>query len=257
MAAFDPMRSNIPVLKRLVPSLRKRWARMTWAGGFSVVRRQGVYFLLDHRNFVDRQVAFVAFEAAQIDYLLSRMAAARADVFLDVGANFGLYSVLAAQRRAASRVIAIEPDRRSLAQLGANLLLNGLIDRVEVVAKAASDRGGVRNFIPAAATSTGQSRLGEGPGAIDVEAIRLDDLVSSSGRTVFAKIDVEGHEREIIAGMATLLASNRVFLQIESFAPNAEALAQDMATRGFAQLHRIDSDHYFANFEPDRVDAGP
>jgi len=145
-------------------------------------------------------------------------------------------------------VIAIEPDRRNLAQLGANLLLNGLLDRVEIVANAASDRNGTRPFIPAAPTTTGQSRLGDAPGAVQVETIRLDDLVAGTGRTVFVKIDVEGHEREIIAGMATLLAGNRVFLQIESFAPNAETLTQDLTTRGFARLGRIDDDHYFANF---------
>lgn len=242
------LRDRLPLLKRLLPSLRKRWARLTWTGGYAVVRRHNACFLLDHRNFVDRQLAFFAYEEAQLDYFLSRMTRLRADIFLDVGANFGLYSVLAVGADASRRVIAIEPDRRSLAQLEANLLLNGMLERVEIVAKAASDREGARPFLAAPATTTGQSRIAKSPGSVEVASCRLDDLVSETGRTIFVKLDVEGHEREIIAGAARLFAGNRIFLQIESFAPNADLVAQDLAGRGFRRVHRIGDDHYFANF---------
>ena len=64
----------LPVVKRLYPSLLKRWARLTWTGGHKVKRYEGLLWLLDWRNYVDRQVGLLGgYEQAQVAYLLSRM----------------------------------------------------------------------------------------------------------------------------------------------------------------------------------------
>jgi len=251
MMKFDPMRTRVPLLKRLVPSLRKRWAGLFWPGGFTVVRVRGARFLVNYRNFVDRQLAFYGgYEDAQLDYLLGAMTAARCDLFLDVGANFGLYSVLVAKVGAARRIVAIEPDPRSNAQHEANLLLNDLIGRVEILALAATDQSRAVPFVAGPATTTGQSRIAPSAGAASVAGTRLDELIEVQGQTIFAKIDVEGHEREAVAGMAALFQGNRVFLQVESFDPSAVALTADLTRFGLVRVHGIGDDHYFANFTP-------
>jgi hypothetical protein len=78
--------------------------------------------------------------------------------------------------------------------------------------------------------------------------VRIDELTAGAGQTIFAKIDVEGHERSVIAGMATLFRANRVFLQIECFPSGVQALTEDLAVHRLAYVHRIEHDHYFANF---------
>src|SRR5579864_8904171 len=109
MPKFNPMRRRIPLLKRLVPSVRKRFAWLTWTDGFAVVRSGGARFLLNVRNFVDRQIAFYDdYEAEQLGYLVEKIRRHDCTVFVDVGANLGYYSVQVARRTSVSRVIAFE-----------------------------------------------------------------------------------------------------------------------------------------------------
>ena len=105
MPGFTETILKLPILKRLYPSLRKRWAEIFWKDGFAVVRSNGALFLVNHRNFVDRQIAFYGdYEAEQTAYLTTAMGEHGCDLFLDIGANIGLYSIRAAMawaRRAA------------------------------------------------------------------------------------------------------------------------------------------------------------
>jgi hypothetical protein len=50
------------------------------------------------------------------------------DVFIDIGANLGLYTCILMKNRLVPRAILFEPDRRNRVYLGANLLINGLLD---------------------------------------------------------------------------------------------------------------------------------
>jgi FkbM family methyltransferase len=224
----------------------KRWSRVFWPGPFIVARRRGALLLLDCRNYVDRELAFYGdYEREQTAFLLAAMRRHGCDLFIDVGANIGFYSVLAGNTGA--NVIAFEPDPRSLPQFSANVAMNGLSHLVELRAVALSDRAGEVAFSPAAATSTGQSRLCE-KGAATVTAQRLDDALQIAGRLVFLKIDIEGHELAALAGMTRLLATNRCFLQVESFGDRAADLVCTMTSLGYRLLRNIGDDHYFANF---------
>jgi FkbM family methyltransferase len=240
-----------PFPRRLGMSVRKRIARLTWTGDHRIVRHGGLLLLLGWRNYVDRQIAFRGgFEEAQIARLLDAMRRqGGCDLFLDIGANSGLYSLRVAASGLARRVVAFEPDRRNLHQLCANLYLNNLSDRVETVEAALSDRAGTIEFRPAPPTSTGQSRIaapGEA-GARRVRAETVDGLLGLSGQTIFAKIDVEGHEAAVLAGMARTLDGNHVFLQVECFPSNLPRVTEMLAAHGLRHAGSIEDDHYFTN----------
>ena len=247
MTKFNPMKHRVPILKRLYPSFRKRLARIFWRGGYTVVSSSGGLFLVNYRNLVDRHIAFWGdYEADQIAYLISAMGKRGCELFLDIGANIGLYSVRVGRAGLAQRLVAFEPDPRNVHQLGANLRINGLTGRVEVVAKAVSNRSGTVPFQCSA--DGGGSRIVDS-GAVDsVDAIRIDDYIQLRGGTIFAKIDVEGHEAAVIDGMAETFRTNRVFLQIESFPGQFEKLSETLVAQAFRDLHSIGDDHYFANF---------
>jgi FkbM family methyltransferase len=239
---------DIPLLKRLIPSARKRLAAITWPGGFKIVRRHGVLLLLNYRNYVDRELLFYGrYERDQIEVLTSAMLRHGCDMFLDVGANIGLYSLVAATRRLAGEVIAFEPDARSLGALHANLMINGVADVVEVRPIALSDHDGVVRFTPDPGTSTCRSRV-SADGTVSVPCAKLDTLLSKSGKRLFFKIDIEGHELSALDGMRHVLEHNRCFLQIESFAANAPALEALMRKLGYRHCRQIGHDHYYDNF---------
>src|SRR4051812_19879990 len=62
------------------------------------------------------------------------------DVLADIGANVGMYSVLAASRGA--RVFAFEPESQNYALLNRNIMLNGMDARITAYSVALSDKPG-------------------------------------------------------------------------------------------------------------------
>ena len=74
----------------------------------------------------------------------------RPDVFIDIGANIGLYSCILLKNACVPRAILFEPDRKNLVHLQANLLINGLLDDVELHEVALGSIAGQMRLIPGA-----------------------------------------------------------------------------------------------------------
>jgi FkbM family methyltransferase len=239
---------GLPVLKRLIPSMRKWIAALTWPGGFKVVRRHDVLLRLNYRNYVDRELLFYGkYEREQIAALTSAMARHGCDLFLDVGANVGLYSLVVATRGLARGVIAFEPDARSLGPLQTNLSINGVASAVDIRAVALSDHDGSVWFKPDPGTSTCRSSV-SADGELSVPCTRLDTVLPATGKRLFLKIDIEGHELAALNGMRDVLGRNQCFLQVESFTPNTAALDAFMHGLGYSHTGQIGDDHYYNNF---------
>lgn len=236
--------TRAPLTRRLRASLARRWAGVAWPAEGKVTAFEGARFRLDRTGDVDRAIAFKGgHERAQIAHLMAAIDRLGPALFVDVGAHFGLYAVLAALR-GVPRVLAVEPDPRSLIRLADNIRLNGVETQVRLLAAAASDRSGRACFRPEAARSAGRSRL-DPAGALMVPTLRLDEVIADDGGTIVLKIDVEGHEAAVLDGLGRTLAANRCFLQVECFEPARGPLVAGMAARGYALAHRIGEDLYF------------
>jgi FkbM family methyltransferase len=246
MPNFNPMKRRIPVFKRLVPSIRKRLAQITWPDGFAVVHSRGIPFLVNYQNYVDRQIAFYDdFESEQIAYLLENIRRYGCTNFIDIGANIGFYSVHVAIETSVSRLIAFEPDPRNFDHLRANLFLNALSTRAEVHRVAISDRAGkiAFNTFPDA----GQSHVANGGGDTQIDAVRLDDVLVMEGAALAIKIDIEGHEIVAVDGMRALLARNNCLIQAEVYPANLGRFRAALTDLGYREIHAIGHDHYFTN----------
>jgi len=240
---------RVPMLKRLIPSVRKRVAQLTWTDGFAIIRSDDARFVVNYRNYVDRQVAFFGdFEAEQLAYFLDHVRRYACTTFIDVGANIGLYLVRVARATGISRLIAFEPDARNHDQLCANLYLNGLSGRAEVHRVALSDRAGKVAFEAFPDTSTGQSRVSETSTGLEIDAVRLDDMLDVRGHKIAIKIDVEGHEAAVLRGMRRVLAQNECFIQAEIFPSRLAQARGTLSEIGYREVHEIADDHYFLNF---------
>lgn len=236
---------NVPALKRLVPSLMKARARRKWPNGWTVAEAHGGLFLLNWRNYVDRQLLFFDdFEDEQLDRFIGGMKERGCTAFLDVGANIGYYTVVVAQAHPCW-IVAFEPDPRNLQQLRANLFLNRMSERVEVRAEAASDAPGQVSFEVWPDGSTGQSRVSD-KGTLSVPAVRLDDVLDFKGQSLAIKMDIEGYEQVALAGMTRLLADNDCWIQLESFGHNLPAVTALLESLGYRKVATIADDHFFA-----------
>jgi FkbM family methyltransferase len=144
------------------------------------------------------------------------------DTVIDVGANVGLFTLLLAyQVWEHGRVIAYEASPRMLELLRHNVSMGWLDDRVEIVPKAAAaERGSLSFLAPQRYSMTGSLRPVEHllatPNRVDtidrieVEAEPLDVHLGRFERIALIKIDVEGAEDQVFAGMEQLLASGAV-----------------------------------------------
>lgn len=132
--------------------------------------------------------------------------------FVDVGANLGYFTLLAAQWVGQSgRVDAFEPDPINRQRLEQHLHENALGDRVRIYPIAASSQAGeVELTHPrAAGTNHGmasfyKSLTGEGE-TFTVPTARLDKVLD--GEPDLIKIDVEGAELSVIEGLERILTS--------------------------------------------------
>jgi FkbM family methyltransferase len=187
------------LVERLVEPLLSRRAHRFVARTIHGARLHG-----DHRVIMPRCIYwFGVWEPLLSRWVEERLAPG--DVFVDVGANMGYYSLLAARRVGpAGGVVAIEPSPPIFAKLTANLALNPGA-AVRPVQAAVGAREETLPFYPAlrndAESSTLQRDGVEREG--EVQAFPLARLLSDdeAGRTRIVKIDIEGGEFDAVRGL--------------------------------------------------------
>lgn len=129
------------------------------------------------------------------------------DTFVDVGANIGVHSLLAAQIVGTNgTVIGVEPHPRSFAHFQENLALNGA-QWVTAHRVAAGDKRS-RTTITTLRNDD-ENALLDGPGARPVDVIPLDDLVPREATVDLLKVDVDGYETAVLRGATKTLDRTR------------------------------------------------
>lgn len=217
-------------------------------------RRDGAPFVLDPRNWIDnRLLSGVRYENLQLDFARRQIAERGIDLVVDIGANFGLYSILLGREPGVREVIAFEPVRRNYNQLLGNVFVNRLDGKVTAHRLGLGDKAASLT-IHIDPTSTGVSRLDLSSTERDtsvftesetVEIRTFDSVCAPKGRAAFVKIDVEGHAPAVVSGMAKFLAANRGVLQVEVM-PTEIAVIEALADHGWREIASVELDHYFA-----------
>ena len=121
---------------------------------------------------------------------------------LDIGANIGIYTLLAAKRGA--HVFAIEADPENARMLRRNVQLNGFSGRVTVYEIAASDRERTLTLYRNPANSGGTSIRDNGLQSLMVTARTVDSLTLPP--LDICKMDIEGAEQSALLGMRNTIA---------------------------------------------------
>lgn len=140
------------------------------------------------------------------------------DTVVDVGANLGYFSLLSALAdRKPSRIVAFEPAADNFALLSANLQLNGCSERIEAVQAALAAASG-RGTLHRSEGNRGDHQIYPGDGERAGEAIQMlsghDALAGRIDRMDLLKIDTQGSEADVVAGLWPLLQASRVSLRL-------------------------------------------
>lgn len=148
------------------------------------------------------------------------------DVVWDVGANIGMLSLVAARMVGPDgRVVALEPDAQSAAAIRANATANAMTIDVREVAAAATT-GAVEIIVVEDRLWTRLASVGEHGLEAErriVQGVALDDLDAPAPALI--KIDVEGAELDVVAGMQRLLRDVKPAIVCEMHGKNAEFVA--------------------------------
>jgi FkbM family methyltransferase len=220
----------------------KPFNRLVHRGHYFVTNYFGADFLVQSENVGGLEISARIGEYRELTNFVRACRTLRPDVFIDIGANLGLYTCVMMRNRLAPRAILFEPDRRNRVHLRANLLINDLLDApIEINEVGLGAAPGKFRLVPGPERDIGLSQIVEnaaGGEGYDVDIVRLDDIVSLSGKTLAVKIDIERYERKALAGMTRTLRDNGGIVQIEVLEAREETVGL-MRDAGYALAWEI------------------
>jgi FkbM family methyltransferase len=196
-----------------------------WIGGTRFAARRGM-------TGVTGNVYAGLHEFADMAFVLHFLRAG--DMFADVGANVGSYTILASGV-IGCRTVAFEPDPAAAAALERNVSLNKIAERVELRIAAVGRRDGevrfsigldTENHVLSGSDATGRS----------VPMQSLDRALFGNDRVpILIKMDVEGHEAEVLRGARALLREPRLKgILTESRSPDVVEMLRSVGMTEFA-----------------------
>jgi len=215
MALTGRMPDNWAGLKLAMALRRLVTMRMETAAALDVERWRLRMRLHPRDNGCEKNLLFTPqmYEPPEREELAREIAgvSGRAFVFVDIGANVGLFSLFVAATARAARILAIEPEPGNFARLAFNIAANpglpitplalalGETEGTAVIMLNARDRGGTRMVaggVQAAATEAARTR----PGGVEVKCRPLIGVITDAGLTAIdaLKIDVEGAEDKVL-----------------------------------------------------------
>ncbi len=203
-----------------------------------VFRKVPIRILLGDRKYLvnpeQATIYHLANSLSKLTKLVQAIPNTQAPVILDVGANCGLFSVLAAQHYPSARIYAFEPAPDLSVLANKNLEGHGGI----VIQKAvAGESGKTTLFINNNSQQTNSiirsavMAAGKLTGEYEVKTISLDDFVKAEGieKIDVLKIDVQGAESLVLAGASEALKkTSALIVEISFLDPNAPALVQSL-----------------------------
>jgi FkbM family methyltransferase len=189
------------------------WERLRWRRFRTRVRtRFGMDMECYTGSAVGRSVYYFGMWEPNLTHWV-RNSLSPGDVFVDVGAHVGYYTLVAGRIVGDDgQVVAVEASRSTCRTLRRNVAMNALGNVDCVNAAAAAQRGSVELRGHHDDTARAGVRQKEGrPSLGAVDAVPVQELVDERdwSRTRLVKIDVEGYEPRVVAGMRRLIAGCR------------------------------------------------
>ncbi len=193
----------------------------------------GYWIRLDLADYVQRCIYFLGYyEAPLVHYILSLLHPDIVFVDVDVGAQVGQYTLLAAQAVGAKeRVFSFEPEPRNFERLMTNIQLNGFTN-VETHNCAIADFVGESSFYLEQPQQKDNANWGVYSlhrkaewvqyQEIRVPVTTLDSALSSAKRVDVIKVDVEGAELSVFRGAGNILRKFQPILIFEAEERNVQ-----------------------------------
>jgi len=262
---FPKFLIKIKIFKRIIPSIIKRFLKIIHKTIFTI-KFKNLFFQININDPIDQQIFFRNnYENEQINYLIKKIKKFKAKVFLDIGCNSGLYSLIIAKNFPKLKVLSFEPVEQTFLKFKKNIKLNNKIKNIKTYNFGLSSQNGK---LPMKALIKDHYIQQGGFGVLRKNEKNLyksnkihissayfkkgDNIIHFKNKIIACKIDVEGHELNVLKGMVKILKKNKLILQIEIFDSEYKKVNSFLKKNNYHQINKIFSDgkndYYFKNF---------
>ncbi len=207
--------SHIPFMKRLIPSIIKRYA-FYFSDYEREITYEGIVFNLDIRHLIDRTFYInKEYEEENFQNLVQVITDESPGYFIDIGACWGIYSLRLAKKFNDLKIKSVEPIKKNVNRIRDSIHKNSLTN-IEVYHTAVGDKNGTillgsnNDWSPNYKINEENIEITE-----QSQIQTLDGLFNLADQTIVMKIDVEGFEFEALKGAKKILKENKCYLQIE------------------------------------------
>ena len=250
---------KFPFFKRMIPSIGIRILRF-FKKNRGYFKIGGINFYLDFLDPIDRQIILnKKYENDQVVFIEKEMEKNLFEYFLDIGANSGYYAFFFANKFKDLKIKAYEPNFDAFNKFKKTLNKNSF-KNIEVFNFGLSDQEKkvkmysliTHNYIHS--NSTISKNLND----VDIENYNIFEALLKLGDNQFnfyekkllIKIDVEGHEIEILKGLIKNLLNNKCLILIEISNKKFSEVNRYLVKNSFKQIFKSKyrSDYVYTNF---------
>jgi FkbM family methyltransferase len=219
-----PDRLRLPVWSRLYSKLDPKWLPLYQSAALRFAPQ--VSMELVPGDLLSNIVAFTGIHELKLTRRLLT-AGRQGGTLVDIGANLGYFTLLWASCNPQNKVLAFEASPRNIDLLRRNVARNGFDGQVQVIPCAAGLEAGKSQFYlgPAEQRGWGGLALDKGELCVEIDVVRVDEVITSTDPIAFMKVDTEGADLWALKGCDRLLKAGLVReIAFEVCRPRCEAL---------------------------------
>ena len=247
---------KLPILKRLIPSLVKRYIFL-FNSYYKEILVNNILFDLDLRHLIDRRFYFNRSYEDELFIPLSKIIKEhKVDFFFDVGSCWGIYSLRLSGIYKKLHILSFDPIKKNIDRLESSIAKNSIYN-IKTFHTAIGNKVG---FVELGATEkySPNYEINESNAVIKEKSKinYLDNLFEFKNKYLVFKIDTEGFEYEVIKGAKKLLKNNNCFLQIEIKDKNYENIVNLLNLLNFSQVSinkTNKTDFFYSNFDVNKI----
>lgn len=251
------------ILKTVFPKRGKKFTRyLSFNGPFKVKVDDSTFKVYCNFCSIETDLFWNGYGSWEMQSLLLwKKLVSECDYIFDVGANTGIYSLVAAAIHPKAKVFAFEPMPRVFDKLKRNISLNSYSNvKCETIALSNYDGDATMYDLPDSDHTYGgtvnenlyNSLVNSTP--VSVKVNKLDTYVKENKieRVDLVKIDVESHEKSVLEGMEEVINRYQPVILFEVW--DFSELKKDLGTEIDKYLKKFDYEYFFSDdqvaFEP-------
>jgi len=250
---------KFPILKRIIPSILIRLLKITNKNrGYFKIRNINMY--LDFLDPIDREIILNKnYEPDEFNYLNSLFEEYNIDVFVDIGANCGYY--LFALSNQESHLIGFEPNKEALLKIEKTFEKNEILKKkIDIYNFGLSNQNSslkMKSLVKFGYIQTGgsqitnQNMISKNEVSYKADFKVGDEVLNFSNKIIIFKIDVEGHEKNVLQGLIKNLSRNKCIIFIEIWGKNFNDINSYLLNNNYKLIKKFPkrSNYFYSNFD--------